>query len=539
MSQNVVTIQGKSLSICDVRDVSVGRKDVKLTTNRTILRKIKASAKFVAESVKNNDPIYGVTSNFGGLSNISISDLNSERLQKNLIWAHKAGTGEYLPLEDVRAAMVIRMNSLSKGASGVRIELISRLEKFINEGVTPLVPSLGSIGASGDLIPLSYIAGAITGLNSSYLVDFNKKKMTALSALKKLGLGPISLLPKEGLALINGTSVMAGVAVRCVSEFKGLFKLTLGAHALYCQGLYATDMSFASFIHQQKAHPGQLDIAKQMRRLLKGSQLIRNEQTGKDKRVGDELIQDRYSLRCLPQYLGPIVEGFEEITRQIEVEINSATDNPLIDVEEGKSYHGGNFLGQYVGVGMDRLRYFIGLIAKHLDVQIAQLVSPAFNNGLSASLVGNSDDPINVGVKSLQIAGNSILPLLTFYGNSIADRFPTHAEQFNQNINSQGFNSANLTSVAIDYFQNYLAIALLIGVQAVELRTKNIVNHFDARKSLSAVSLALYRAVCRVVGRTPTSNKPLIWNDSDRFFDSDISKLVDDLKSRKSLLDIV
>jgi phenylalanine ammonia-lyase len=268
-----------------------------------------------------------------------------------------------------------------------------------------------------------------------------------------------------------------------------------------------------------------------MLNLLADSRLIREELDGSHSYRGSHLIQDRYSLRCLPQYMGPIVDGIAEIQKQIEVEMNSATDNPLIDVENLASYHGGNFLGQYVGVGMDRLRYYIGLLAKHLDVQIASLVAPEFNNGLPASLVGNPQHPINMGLKGLQIAGNSIMPLLTFYGNSIADRFPTHAEQFNQNINSQGFASANLARTSVETFQQYMAIALMFGVQSVDLRTYAMFQHYDARDTLSPATRALYIAVRNVVGHSPSTDRPYIWNDNEQSLDLHIAQIVADIAS--------
>jgi phenylalanine ammonia-lyase len=303
----------------------------------------------------------------------------------------------------------------------------------------------------------------------------------------------------------------------------------MGAHALAIQGLLGTNQSFHTFIHHLKPHPGQLWAAEQMLKLLHGSQLSRDELDGQhDYRDGD-LIQDRYSLRCLPQYMGPIVDGLAQIGRQIAVEMNSATDNPLIDVQNQTDYHGGNFLGQYIGVAMDHLRYYLGLLAKHLDVQIALLVAPAFNNGLPASLVGNPDRKVNMGLKGLQIAGNSIMPLLTFFGNSLVDRFPTHAEQFNQNINSQGFGSANLARQSIDTFQQYMAIALMFGVQAVDLRTHQRFGHYDARSTLSPATLPLYEAVREVVGRPPSRSRPYIWNDNEQPLDEHIARIAADI----------
>jgi phenylalanine ammonia-lyase len=227
--------------------------------------------------------------------------------------------------------------------------------------------------------------------------------------------------------------------------------------------------------------------------------------------------------------MGPIVDGLDQIARQIQVEINSATDNPLIDAEHQVSHHCGNFLGQYVGVAMDHLRYYIGLLAKHLDAQIALLVAPEFNNGLPPSLIGNPARRVNMGLKGLQLAGNSIMPLLTFFGNSLVDRFPTHAEQFNQNINSQGCGSATLARQAIDIFHQYMAIALMFGVQAVDLRTYAVAGHYDARARLSPATSRLYEALRQVVGRPPSANLPYIWNDDEQPLDAHIARIAEDV----------
>jgi phenylalanine ammonia-lyase len=233
------------------------------------------------------------------------------------------------------------------------------------------------------------------------------------------------------------------------------------------------------------------------------------------------------------------VEGINQITQQIEIEINSTTDNPLIDVEAQVTYHGGNFLGQHVGVAMDHLRYYLGLLAKHLDSQIALLVAPEFNHGLSASLIGNSNRKVNMGLKALQITGNSLMPLITFYGNSLVDRFPTHAEQFNQNINSQGFGSANLSRQSIEIFQQYLAVALMFGVQAVDLRTKLIAGHYDASTCLSPSTQKLYVAIKEVIGKSPAKDKPYIWNDGEQSLDLHIAQIAKDIANRGRIMDVV
>lgn len=528
-SASPVIVGDKSLTIDDVISVARHGTQVLLTDNAQVLQGVQASCDYISHAVENAQPIYGVTSGFGGMAHVVISSEQASELQTNLIWFLKAGAGRRLPLADVRAAMLLRVNSHLYGASGIRLELIQRMETFLNAGVTPHVYEFGSIGASGDLVPLSYITGALIGLDPSFTVDFNGEEMDAPTALCRLGLPQLQLLPKEGLAMMNGTSVMTGIAANCVYDAKVLLALAISVHALDIQGLYGTNQSFHPFIHKYKPHPGQLWAAEQMISLLTGSHLIRDELDGKHEYRGQELIQDRYSLRCLPQYLGPIVDGLLQITKQIEQEINSATDNPLIDAQNQASYHGGNFLGQYVGMGMDHLRYYMGMLAKHLDVQIALLVSPEFNNGLPPSLVGNKERKVNMGLKGLQISGNSIMPLLTFYGNSIADRYPTHAEQFNQNVNSQGFMSASLTRRSVEIFQQYMAIALIFGVQAVDLRTHKITGHYDARTCLSPATVELYTAVRNVVGQPPTSARPYIWNDNEQSLDQHIALISADI----------
>ena len=524
-----LVIGEKKLTIYDVLNVARHRTQVRLTEDTNTLERIRQSCDYISNAVDNAQPIYGVTSGFGGMANVVVSPQQAIELQNNLVLYHKVGAGRKLPLEDVRAAMLVRIRSHLYGASGIREELIRRMEIFLNAGVTPDVYELGSIGASGDLTPLSYITGALIGLNRDYKVDFNGTKMDAPAALEKLGLSPLQLLPKEGLAMMNGTSVMTGIAANCVYDTQVLLALSVGVHALIIQGLKGTNQSFHPFIHDCKPHWGQKWTASQILNLLGGSQLSRNELDGSHDYRGEQPIQDRYSLRCLAQYTGPIVDGLSQIAQQIEIEINSVTDNPLIDIDNQASYHGGNFLGQYVGTAMDQLRYYIGLLAKHLDVQIALLVTPEFNHGLSASLAGNPERSVNMGLKGLQITANSIMPLLSFYGNSIVDRFPTHAEQFNQNINSQGFNSATLARRSVEIFQQYMAIALMFGLQAVDLRTHLVAGHYDATQCLSPATKQLYLAVLQVVGQKPNSESPYIRNDDEQGLDLHIAQIAADI----------
>ena len=529
-ARSTVVIRGEHLTIPEVIRVSRRGVPVKITTNPRILQRIEASCRFVEDAVHAGECIYGVTTGFGGMSGVAIDAQETAELQRNLLWFLRTGAGSRLPNCDVRAAMLIRANSHLRGVSGIRLELIRRLTIFLNASVTPHVREFGSIGASGDLVPLASIAGALVGLARSFRVDFDGEELDAPSALTRLGLSPLKLLPKEGLAMVNGTSFMTGIAANCLHDARILFNLSLGAHALFLQGLHGTDGWLHPFTHAQKAHPGQVMVADRMRELLEGSRLIQRATTLRANGVRPEvLVQDRYSMRCLPQFLGPVFDGIQSIESQIEVEMNSSTDNPLIDSERNIAHHGGNFLGQYIAIGMDHLRYYLGLMAKHLDVQIALLVSPEFSNGLSPSLVGNRSRKVNMGLKGLQLAGNSMMPLLTFYGNSLADRFPPYAEQHNQNINSQGFGSANLTRRSIEIFHQYIAIALMFGVQAVDLRTRAVMGHYDARASLSEGSAVLYNAVRDVVGRPPAAGYPYVWDDNQQVLEEDIARIAADI----------
>ncbi len=511
-----VSIAGEGLTVEEVVAVARHGATARLTRDQAMLARVEASAAFIEWAVRTGEPIYGVNTGFGGMANIAIKEEDLCALQNNLLRFLNVCAGDHLPLEDVRAAMLLRANSHMRGVSGVRRELIERLLLFLNNGVTPLVRDMGSIGASGDLAPLASITGALVGADPCFRVSMNGQEMSCLDALERLGLGPMPLGPKEGLGMVNGTSVMTGIATNCLYDARRLVALSLGFHAMAIQALVGSNQSFHPFIHRHKPHPGQILAAEIMLAQLEGSAMCRNELDGHHSVVDGQPAQDRYSLRCLPQFMGPVLESLGQTRRALETEINSANDNPLIDGESCLSLHSGNFLGQYVAVSMDHLRYCLGLMAKHMDAQVALLVAPEFNGGLPASLVGNPARTVNMGLKGLQIAANSIMPLVSFYGAPIADRFPTHAEQFNQNINSQGFNAANLARKSLRALEAYVAMSLLFGVQAVSLRAFRMTGSHDPTALLSPASKGLYEATLATLGRAPEAERPLIWNDDEQ-----------------------
>jgi phenylalanine ammonia-lyase len=528
-SDDTVTLRGRDLTIDEVVRVARGGARVRISADARIQQRVDASQRYVSRLVAAGEKMYGVTTGFGGKSDTVVCAAEASELQETLLWFLKSGAGARLPIADVRASMVLRANSLLCGVSGIRMELIRRFELFLNAGITPHVRELGSIGASGDLVPLGAIAGAIVGLDNAFKVDVDGREMGSIEALYMLGLEPIHLEPKEGLALVNGSSVMTAIAMNAVHDARVVLALAMGAHALMFQALRGNTHVLHPFIHRHKPHPGQVWVARNMFKLLRGSKWTQGETRGGFEHSAGNLAQDRYSLRCLPQYMGPFVDGLAVIARQMETEGNSATDNPLFDGEAESYYEGGNFLGQYVAVGMDQLRSYLGLTAKQLDTQIGMLVAPEFNNGLPSSLVGNASRNVNMGLKGLQLTGNSIVPEILHLGAPLADRFLTHAEQFNQNVNSLGFGAANLARRSIALSQQYLAVAVMFGVQAADLRAHREEGHYDGRAGLSPATQPLYDAVYEICGVQPGPERAFVHDDRDQSLDVFIEALAADI----------
>ncbi len=516
---NTLSIDGSPLSIEEVCRAANQVSDVRFESPSDLPDRMQASVDLVEQAVADGQTIYGVTTGFGGMAGVPVPRDQAAASQNNLLSFLATGAGDPIDRCHVRAAMLLRANVLAQGCSGVRFAIVERLLRFLEADATPVVRELGSIGASGDLVPLSAIARAITGRSDHVKVQLGDQVLSGHSVLDELGLDCIDLRPKEGLALVNGTSFSSAIAANCVFETRRLMALTFGVQGMMLQALQVQEEPFADFVHQKKTHPGQIWSAGIMRQLLAEG---RNHTNGKPQHV-----QDRYSLRCLPQYLGSIVEGIARITDAVETEMNAVSDNPLIDTAGGKFYQSGNFLGQYIALAMDDVRKYIGLMAKHLDVQIATLVAPEFNCGLPASLQGNSEVPYNMGLKGLQITGNSIMPLLTWYGNPIVEHFPTHAEQFNQNINGLSWGSANLAWKSVELFQHYLSVGLVFAVQALDLRAKSVFGHYDGRELLGTMLTPLYEAACDAMKHSPCNEEPLVFNDGERWLESSLAALQD------------
>ena len=520
-STKELSLAGNIESVAEIVAAAKKEQTVSISSDQSVRARIDASAAMVSKAVSSCEKIYGVTTGFGGTANEEVSADMAIASQNNLLSFLATGAGPAIDRRHVRAAMILRANVLLRGCSGVRMEIIERLIRFHEADATPVVRELGSIGASGDLVPLSTIARAITGIGN-VKVQIGDRVVDGAAALAEVGLDSFELQPKEGLALINGTSFSSAIAANAVYESQNLMALTVGTQSLMLRAMLVNESPFDDFVHQHKPHPGQIWSAAITKRLLSEG---RQHTNGKPTQV-----QDRYSLRCLPQYMGPVVEGIARVNQVVETEMNSVSDNPLIDSESGQFHQSGNFLGQYIGIAMDDLRRFIGLMAKHLDVQIASLVAPEFSGGLTPSLRGNDELPYNMGLKGLQITGNSIMPMLTYHGNPLVEHFPTHAEQFNQNVNGLSWGAANLAWKSVELFQQYSAVALIFAVQSLDMRAKANYGHFEGRVLIGDLARPLYSAVYEVLKSSPGEEKPFLFNDSDRWLEQDIEALNQDIR---------
>ena len=523
LQKKTYQFSGKPLALEDFAEIAGHQPGLGIELDHSAAARVSASWRAVDNAVKDGKVVYGLTTGFGGMANQAVDCHIAGDLQNNLLSFLAAGAGDAIDSRHVRGAMALRANVLLQGCSGIRFELIERLVQFLQADAIPVVRELGSIGASGDLVPLATIARAITGVQGKAMVHMGGETIECREALERLELEPVSLQPKEGLALVNGTSFSAAIAANAVWETRKLFAIALATQSMMLRALLVKEEPFESFVHELKPHPGQVWTAEMVRHLLNdGCQ---------DLHVASDLVQDRYSLRCLPQYLGSIFEGLARIQTTVETEMNSVSDNPLVDPESGQFYQSGNFLGQYVGIAMDDLRKYIGLTAKHLDVQIASLVTPEFSGGLPASLRGNDDvdNNMNMGLKGLQISGNSIMPMLTWFGNPLVDHFPTHAEQFNQNINGLSWGASQAAWKSVELFRHYVSIALIFGVQALDLRAKRVFGDFDGRRLLGTVPTQVYTSVCKLLDNEPGPQHPFLFNDNDRWLEQDVEAISESL----------
>jgi len=449
MEQVSVELNGNSTSIEDV--IAVVRESSQISLTKDSNERIKKSAEMVKDILSKERKVYGVTTGFGYLQEVSISSNDAETLQKNLIKSHATGVGSEFPQEIVRGMMMLQLNKFAGGHSGVQPETVNLLLNLLNKYIFPVVPSQGSLGSSGDLVPLAHLSLVLIG---SGIADYNNERLPGKEALKKAGLEPVVLKAKEGLALLNGTQAMTAIAALAVFDADYLVRVANLATALSMEVHKANIDFLHPKIHQARPHEGQIQIAKSLRDTLKGSKQVRQN-------IG---VQDSYSLRCAPAVHGATLDTVSYVRKIVEIEINSSTDNPLI-FSPDEIFSGGNFHGQPIALAMDFLGIAIAELGNISERRTERLVNPTLS-GLPAFL--SPDSGLNSGFMIAHYTAASLVSEnkgLAFPAS--VDSIPVSANQ--EDHVSMGTIAARQARKIIQNAENVIAIELLCVCQAIDL----------------------------------------------------------------------
>jgi histidine ammonia-lyase len=446
-----IQLTGEELTVGDVWQVALEGRGAELAETARVRM---AAARELVESIK-GEHTYGVNTGFGRFVSAHIPDELADELQLRLLRSHACGVGEPYPDEVVRAAMLLRANTLAKGFSGARVETAELLLECLNRGVLPVVPSRGSVGASGDLAPLAHLALPLVGEGEAIVAG---RRLAGDAALREVGLEPIRLVSKEGLSLVNGTQFMAAMAALTLVRARRLGAVADLACALSVEALQGSRTSFQPAIHRSRPLPGQQAAAENIWRLLEGSAIIESH------RWCDK-VQDAYSLRCAPQVHGAARDLLDYVGATVSVELNAATDNPLVLVEEGEIVSAGNFHGQPLAFALDALALAVAELASISERRTERLVNPSLSEGLPPFLVEegglNSGFMIPQYVAAALVSENKVLT-----HPASVDSIPTSAGQ--EDHVSMG-NAAGLKALqVVANAERTLAIELLAGTQAVE-----------------------------------------------------------------------
>ncbi len=441
-------IDGENLTIEGI--IKVARGNEKVEIDKKIVTKIKKSRETIEKILREGKPIYGVNTGFGELANVRINNDKIEKLQENLIRSHACGTGEALPEDVVRAMVLLRLNSLAKGFSGVRYELLEKLAEVLNKNFYPYVPSQGSVGASGDLVQLAHIALSLIGEGEAI---YDGKVMSSKDVLKILGIKPIKLKAKEGLALINGSQFMTAIACLALYDTYNLIKNAQVAGIMSLEALRGTDQAFREEISFARPYRGQIKATRNLWKLTRNSKIIESCK---------ERVQDAYSLRCMPQVFGAMYEALDFIKGILEVEINSATDNPLIF--ENEVISGGNFHGEPVAIALDLLNIVLTKICSFSERRIYRLLDEKLSD-LPPFLT--KEPGLNSGLMILQYVAAS----LTSENKSMAypasvDSIPTSANQ--EDYQSMGSIGAIKCRKILRNAEKVIAIEYMVATQALD-----------------------------------------------------------------------
>jgi histidine ammonia-lyase len=449
---------GNQLTIPEVFDLAHETAYAKLSP--IAKRNIKRARKLVDQWTNDGEIVYGVTTGFGEFANVHVKAEDIEQLQENLIFSHAAGAGSPLPPEIVRAMMALRVNALAKGFSGIRLSTVELLVEMINCNIIPVIPSQGSVGASGDLVQLAHLVLAMMGKGKIFQKDkrVQYKFIDSSTALRRNGLQPVRLTAKEGLALINGTQMMTAYAALAVHQAKLLTKIADIAASMSVEALRGSDTAFDERIHRLRPYKGQMAVAKNMRKLMRNSELRESH------RRNDTRVQDAYSIRCIPQVHGASRDAIDYVYDKVAIEINSANDNPLIFPEDGIHLEGGNFHGQPMALAMDFLAIALSELANISERRIERLVNGSLS-GLPRFLTSNGG--LNSGLMIAQYTAASLVSENKVLAHPASvDSIPTSANQ--EDHNSMGSISAQKAWRVLKNTQTVLAIELLCASQGMD-----------------------------------------------------------------------
>ncbi|MAF77844.1 MAG: histidine ammonia-lyase [Halobacteriovoraceae bacterium] len=452
-----ILIDGNSLSVEQVVTVALAKQgEVKVQLTEDSKKKIARAKEYVHEIVNKDNAVYGINTGFGALSNVHIDKSDLGQLQVNLIRSHCTGVGEAFNREVTRAIMLLRANCLASGYSGVNPEAIDLLIDFLNHDIIPFVPSKGSVGASGDLAPLSHIALCLIGEGQ---VTYSGKSVRSDFAISQISKKPITLGPKDGLALINGTAVMAALGSLAIVHAEKIMTLADISAAMTCDGVKGSKRAYDPRIQKLKPHPGQIAVAQNLNSLLEGSEIMDSHDTcGK--------VQDPYSLRCVPQVHGACRQTLEHIKVVFDRELNAVTDNPLLFIEDDDVISGGNFHGEALALAMDYLAMGVAEICNISERRVEKMMNPTFSE-LPAFLTGKSG--LNSGLMIAHVTSAALVSENKYLCHPASvDSVPTSTDK--EDHVSMGVTSGRKLLEVVENAYDCLSIEILCNTQAIEFQ---------------------------------------------------------------------
>ena len=449
-----VIINGRDLTVEEVIRVCRGYEKVEIAPEAK--EAVIKARNYIEKKLEEGAVIYGLTTGFGKFANVVISREEAEQLQKNLIISHTCAMGEPYETKYVRAAMLLRCNALSRGNSGIRLETIQTMIDMLNAGIHPVIPEKGSLGASGDLAPLSHIALALIGLGE---VEYKGQIVPAAEAMAKEGILPVVLAAKEGLALNNGTQMMTAVGVNVLWDALHLMKTADIATAMTAEALHGITKAYDHKVHDLRGHQGQKDAAENLRTLLAGSKNAFEVQPSK--------VQDPYSLRCIPQIHGASRDAIQYVYEAVSRELNAVTDNPIVFPDEDEVISGGNFHGQPMALAFDFLKMAISEFADVSERRAERLINPQLSEGLPAFLTKYGG--VCSGFMIAQYAAASMVSENKIYAHpACVDSIPSSGNQ--EDHVSMGTTSARTAAMVLDNAQKVIGIELAAAAQGIWLR---------------------------------------------------------------------